>query len=431
MKHVSRPGFCPRFEHVNRRSFLKGVLTTAGGLVVPNLGALFHSRALAAEAQKNGKRCILIWADGGASQFETFDMKPGRPHAGPFRPIASKLPGYQVCEYLPTIARHVDKMTIIRSMRTSRVDHPGGTYLMHTAHPAEPTIVHPEIGAVVAKHLGDFDSGLPSFVQEGGFNYSTPGSGILGPQYEPFKVGAGGKLPATVDRRTTPEHDSRRRELMRFQQESFLAEEKARPLASYDLAMTKSWELMERKNAFDVSGEWEKNRELYGDSEFGKSCLMARRLVESGVAFVEVQQQGSYDSHSDNSEWHKALLPPLDKAWSGLLVDLEQRGMLDDTLVVWVGEVGRTPRINNRAGRDHYVKAWSAALAGGGVKRGLVYGKTDEDGAAIVDSPVTEGDFFATIYKTLGIDPHTSHYAGLRPVPIVPETSKVVGDLLA
>ncbi|MEX0701640.1 MAG: DUF1501 domain-containing protein [Planctomycetales bacterium] len=427
-----KSGFCPTFEHVNRRSFLKGVLATAGGMAVPNLGALFNSQTIAAEAQKQGKRCILLWMAGGVSQFETFDMKPGRPNAGPFRPIDSKLPGFQVCEYLTTIAQHVDKMTIIRSMRTSDPGHSAGTYIMHTAHKAEAAVSHPEIGAVVAKHLGDPNSPLPSFVQQQGGGESFPnfGAGILGPQYQPFKVGSGGQLPAFINRQLKPEEELRRRELVRFQQDRFAADHKAEPFQSYDLAMQKSWQLMEMKSAFDISQEWEKHKDLYGGSEFGKNCLMARQLVESGVPFVEVSQ-ANYDSHSDNAEWHKALLPPLDKAWSGLLIDLEQRGLLDSTLVIWMGEIGRTPGINNRAGRDHYVKTWTTALAGGGVKRGLVYGKTDKDGVNVEDSPVTEGDYFSTIYKTLGIDPATKHYVGIRPIPIVPEHSKVVDDLLA
>lgn len=425
-------GLCPTVEHVNRRSFLKGVLATAGGLAVPNLGALFNSPTIAAEVQQKKKHCILLWMAGGVSQFETFDMKPGRPNAGPFRPIDSAIPGYQVCEYLPTMATLVNELTIIRSMRTSTPDHSAGTYLMHTSHPREQTVSHPEIGAVVAKYLGDPNSPLPSFVQQsgGGESFPNAGSGLLGPQYQPFRVGSGGKLPSFVNRQLNAQEDLRRRELVDFQQEKFLANHRTDAFRSYDEAMRKSWHLMEAKSAFDISKEWEKYKELYGNSEFGKNCLMARKLVEAGVPFVEISQ-ANYDSHSDNAEWHKALLPPLDKGWSGLLIDMKQRGLLDDTLVIWMGEIGRTPRINNRAGRDHYVKTWTTALAGGGMKKGLIYGKTDADGRQVTENPVTEGDYFATIYKALGIDPETKHYVGLRPIPIVPEHSKVVDELLA
>jgi uncharacterized protein (DUF1501 family) len=158
--------------------------------------------------------------------------------------------------------------------------------------------------------------------------------------------------------------------------------------------------------------------------------MLARKLVEAGVPFVEVGQS-SYDTHADNFIGHKGLVPAMDRAWAGLLTDLEQRGLLDDTLVIWMGEIGRTPNINNRAGRDHYVRSWSTALAGGGIKAGLVYGASDEDGRDVKDNPVTEGDFFATIYQTLGIDPALENYNGLRPIPVAPFGSKVVSDLLA
>ncbi|MCA9113717.1 MAG: DUF1501 domain-containing protein, partial [Planctomycetaceae bacterium] len=187
--------------------------------------------------------------------------------------------------------------------------------------------------------------------------------------------------------------------------------------------------LKSAREVFDIDAEWEKNRDLYGDSGFGKRCLMARRLIEAGVPFVEVGQS-SYDSHADNFMWHRGLLPPMQHAWAGLLEDLDQRGLLEDTLVVWMGEIGRTPRINNRSGRDHYVRSWSTALAGCGVKGGVVYGASDQDGVDVQDNPVTEGDFFATVYTALGIDPTTSNYTGVRPIPLAQFNSKVISDIL-
>ncbi|MEO2010112.1 MAG: DUF1501 domain-containing protein, partial [Pirellulaceae bacterium] len=183
------------------------------------------------------------------------------------------------------------------------------------------------------------------------------------------------------------------------------------------------------QSVFKIDNEWEKYRDLYGDSAFGRRCLMARRLIEEGVPFVEVGQS-SYDSHADNFVWHRALVPPMEHAWAGLMADLEQRGLLEHTLVVWMGEIGRTPKVNNRSGRDHYVRSWSTALAGCGVKGGVVYGESDKDGVDVKDNPVTEGDFFATIYQALGIDPDTEHYNGVRPIPIAPFGSSVVQDVL-
>ena len=183
--------------------------------------------------------------------------------------------------------------------------------------------------------------------------------------------------------------------------------------------------LQQARDAFKTDAEWPKCRDLYGDSEFGKRCLLARKLVEAGVAFVEVGQS-SYDSHADNFGWHRGLLPPMEHAWAGLMTDLKDRGLFDKTLIVWTGEIGRTPQINNRAGRDHYVRCWSTALAGCGIKGGQTYGASDADGVEVKDKPVTEGDFFATIYKALSINPKTENKAGLRPVPLAPFGSKVV-----
>jgi arylsulfatase A-like enzyme len=188
--------------------------------------------------------------------------------------------------------------------------------------------------------------------------------------------------------------------------------------------------LQHSRGVFNIDGEWEKYRDSYGDSAFGRRCLLARKLVEAGVAFVEVGQS-SYDSHADNFGSHKGLVPPMDQAWAGLLADLKERGLLEKTLVVWTGEVGRTPQINNRAGRDHHVRSWTTALAGCGIKGGVVYGSSDEDGVDVKENPVREGDFFATIYHALSIDPATENLAGVRPVPLAPFGSQVVADLVA
>ncbi|MFT7641228.1 MAG: hypothetical protein ACI9G1_002974, partial [Pirellulaceae bacterium] len=181
---------------------------------------------------------------------------------------------------------------------------------------------------------------------------------------------------------------------------------------------------------FKVDAEWEKYRDKYGDTKFGRRLMMARCMVEAGVSFIEVGQSG-YDTHADNFTGHKALVPTMDQAWAALLDDLEERGILDDTLVVWMGEIGRTPRINNRSGRDHYVRSWTTALAGGGVKGGLVYGASDKDGVDVKDNPVTEGDFFATVYSALGIDPAAENFSGVRPIPLAPFGHNVVKDILA
>jgi hypothetical protein len=418
---------CSRVEHLSRRALLKGALATAGGAVVMNWGGLTGTKALADEVRKQGKHCILLWMNGGASQFETFDMKPGQPTGGPFRPIDSNVPGVRVCELLPKMSQQMDKVAVIRSMRTSEVDHPGGIYLMHTGYRPSATVRFPEIGAIVAKYQGTDGANLPNFIKVS--SNGDAGSGFLGPKYQPFGIGPEGTLPPFSVSQMETGREQRRHDLRTFAEEQFAETNRSEVATMHREAYEAARRLQKGREVFRIEAEWAKNRDLYGDSEFGKRCLLARRLVESGVAFVEVGQS-SYDSHADNFAWHRGLLPPMEHAWAGLLTDLKQRGLLDRTLVVWTGEIGRTPSINNRVGRDHYVRCWSTALAGCGIKGGQAYGSSDTKGIEVKENPVTEGDFFATIYQALSIDPTEENHAGLRPVPLAPFGSKVVKDLL-
>ena len=418
---------CTPHEHLSRRALLKGTLATTAGGVVMNWGGLVGVPAFADEVRKQQKHCILLWMNGGASQFETFDMKVGRPTGGVFRPIDTNLPGVQVCELMPKIARQMDQLAVIRSMRTSEVDHPGGIYLMHTGYRPSANVRFPEIGAIVAKYQGREGSDLPDFVKVS--SQGDAGAGFLGPKYQAFGIGSEGGLPPFSVSSMKPEAELRRHELRSFVEERFQRERNAETARMHREAYEAARRLQNGRAVFNLDAEWEKYRDLYGDSAFGRRCLLARRLVESGVAFIEVGQS-SYDSHADNFGWHKGLVPPMEHAWAGLLTDLKDRGLLEKTLVIWTGEIGRTPKINNRAGRDHYVRCWTTALAGCGVKGGVVYGASDVDGVDVKDNPVTEGDFFATIYQALSIDPKTENFAGVRPVPLAPFGSKVVADLL-
>jgi hypothetical protein len=420
--------YCSSAEHVSRRAFLQGTLLTAGGWAVPNWGGLFHSASIAAETQKRGKRCILLWMNGGASQIDTFDMKPGRTTGGPFRPIASRVTGLQVCEYLPKIAQHADRLAVIRSMRTQSPDHPDGIYHMHTCYKMAERVPHPELGAVIAKYVGRSDSDLPSFVRMG--PTGNAGAGYLGPEYAPFSLDRDSRLPYFTQSYLQPAAAQRRSDLLKFAEDGFARDHRAEPFASHRLAEEKSWRLLRAKSVFDTTKDWPKYRDLYGASDFGRGCLLARKLVEAGVPFVEIGQD-NYDSHADNFGCHKANMHVLDVAWTGLLQDLHERGLLQDTLVVWMGEVGRTPYINNRAGRDHYIHGWTVVLAGGGIKGGQVYGATDADGKDVKDRPVSEGDLFATIYTTLGVNPRAKHYVGTRPIWLTPEGAKPIRTLLA
>ncbi len=424
-------GHCTPHEHMSRRALLKGLAFAGVGAAaapVMNWGNLVDAPAFAADAKKKSKQCILLWMNGGASQFETFDMKVGRRTGGPFREIKSNLPGYHVCELIPKMAKQMDKVTVIRSMRTSEVDHPGGIHLMHTGYSMAANVRFPEIGAIVAKYNGRDDANLPQFIKIS--SNGNSGAGFLGPKYAPFSMGHDGNLPTFAGRTIDEKTDERRQGLRGFLEENYAKDHSAETSKYHREANAAALRLQHARGAFKTDDEWPKNKELYGDSLFGKQCMLARKLIESGVPFVEVGQSG-YDTHADNFTGHKGLLPPMDHAWAGLLTDLSQRGLLDNTLVIWMGEIGRTPSINNRDGRDHYVKAWTTVLAGGGVKRGLVYGETDADGIEVKTNPVTEGDYFATIYTALGIKHDDENYAGVRPIPLAPFKSKVVKEILA
>ena len=364
----------------------------------------------------------------GSSQFETFDMKPESRYGGLFRPISTNVSGTHVCELMPKISQMMDKLCVIRSMRTSQVDHPGGIYLMHTGYQPTPNVRFPEIGAICAKYLGREDADLPSFVKIS--SNGNAGGGFLGPKYQPFSLNHSGKLPSFAKSHDDADKERRRHDLRAFVEDQFARDHKVETARMHREAYDASRRLQNALPVFEFADEWPKYEELYGDSLFGRRCLIARRLVEAGVPFVEVGQSG-YDTHADNFTGHRGLVPPMEHAWAGLITDLEQRGLLENTLIIWMGEIGRTPRINNRSGRDHYVRAWSTALAGCGVKGGLVYGSTDKDGVDVADGKVTEGDFFATVYKTLGLDPEEENYAGSRPIPLAPFGSSVVKDLLA
>ena len=414
-------------SHLSRRAFIKGAAVSGGGLILPNWGGLAHARSAAREVTKAKKRCILLWMNGGASQIDTFDMKPGRATGGPFRPIPSKVNGLQVCEYLPKMAQAADKLAVIRSMKTQSPDHPDGIYHMHTCYKMAERTPHPEIGSVIAKFNGNPDGDLPSFVRMGATG--NGGAGYLGPKYEPFGIDRTGRLPYFTSPYLSNEQEEKRADLFRLVEDEFAADHKAEPFDSHRTGKERAWRLLKAKGVFDVAKEWEKAKGRYGDTEIGRGCFMAKNLVEAGIPFVEVGQE-NYDSHGDNFVVHKANMQCLDPAWSSLLTDLAESGQLDDTLVIWMGEVGRTPQINNRAGRDHFISAWTVVLSGGGIKGGVVYGASDADGKTVKDNPVSEGDLFATIYAALGINHRAKHYHGTRPVWLTPEGAKPVKELL-
>lgn len=415
-----------------RRQFLSSA--AAGTAVAANMGLLdtLKSPCLAGELKRQQKRVILLWLAGGASQLETWDPKPGRPTGGPYRAIDTNVPGIQISELLPRLAQRMHHTAIIRSLNTGVADHGGGASLMETGR-RQDGFDYPDLGAIVARELSRADSEVPDYVS---MYTSTEGrrkgtSGFLGSRYAPMFLSES-MVPENIHRlEAISDADHRERnDLRQLLAERFAREHKSQVVQSHMTAYQRVRGIMASEKLFDVEQEPQSMRDFYGPTQFGQQCLVARRLCEAGVPFVKVARAW-WDSHGQNFETHRELCADLDRSMSALLDDLEQRGLLENTLVITLGEFGRTPNINGSLGRDHFARAWSTSLSGCGIKGGTVYGKTDEDGQTVVDGETKAGDLFATIFSAIGIDPHTDYYVGSRPIPIVDFGCEAVPDVLA
>jgi hypothetical protein len=440
---------------LSRRDWFR--LSTAGVLGASVSGWLETlSRAAAPPVPRKGA-CILLWMNGGPSQTDTFDLKPGHANGGPFKPIATSVPGIQISEHLPKIARYVHRMAIIRSLTTKEGDHGRATHLMHTGYLPQGPIAHPTLGSLVSKELGRGDAPLPNFVTIApfrAFNPASHASGFLGPAHAPLIIGEnagygpglrGGyqealKVQDLVPANKVPDsHVSSRIDLLRGLGTDFTAARPDTPGKSHDTAVERAVRLMRTSagKAFDLDEEPEKLRDAYGRNLFGQGCLLARRLVERGVPFVEVSHSGvnggglGWDTHGDNFNQVSALSAVLDPAWATLMMDLENRGLLDSTLIVWMGEFGRTPQINNGRGRDHFTDAWSAVLSGGGIKGGQAFGRTTKDGTKVEENPVRVSDLLATVCKAIGMDPDKANLTNGRPIRIVEKGARPIREVLA
>ncbi|MCS6978081.1 MAG: DUF1501 domain-containing protein [Gemmatales bacterium] len=409
----------------SRRSFLRDVAVGTGGLAA--LSWMDTMRLHAHEMRKQGKACILLFMPGGPSQFETFDPKPGTETGGPTQAIDTAVPGIRIAEHWPRVAEQMKELAIIRSMTNREGNHQRAQYELHTGYALSGSIKYPSLGAIVASELADPGFDLPHYVHIGGRD--PAGSGFLGMTFAPFTVMDPNRMPANVElpRGTDPKRFTRRLQLMEKLERDFAeagAEAKvADHKAVYETAS--QMVLSPRIKAFDLSQEKDALRDRYGRTPFGQGCLLARRLVETGVTFVEVQTSGgmgvgNWDTHDNNFERHKTLAGITDPAFAALIADLKDRGMLERTLVIWMGEFGRTPNINGRNGRDHYPRAFSVVLAGCGIRGGMVYGQTDPLGRAVVENPVTVRDLFSTICHALGINPAKENMSSVgRPIKIV------------
>jgi hypothetical protein len=433
---MSRPtSFCGSPEHgVSRRGFL-GAAAATGAAFAADMSRLnsLKSQVLADELKSQQKHVILLWLAGGASQLETFDPKPGRPTGGPYRPIATSAPGVHISELLPGVAQRMGHTAIIRSLNTKIGDHGGGATLMETGRREEPGTEFPDMGAICARELGRADSQVPDYVS---MYTSTEGrrkgtSGFLGARYAPMFLSDQMK-PQNIEMPPgLSDVDHRERaDLRNLLAKRFAGGRPSEVVASHNYAYQRVRGIMASETLFDVSGEPQAMHDLYGPTQFGQQCLIARRLVEAGTPFVKVARAW-WDSHGQNFETHRELCADLDRGLCALIDDLKQRGLLEHTLIVTLGEFGRTPQINPSLGRDHFASAWSCSLHGAGIKGGACYGKTDEDGKTVADGEIGAGDLFATIFEAIGIGHHKEYYLGARPIPIVDFGANPVTDVLA
>lgn len=360
----------------------------------------------AAETGAKAKSLILLWLNGGPSQLETFDPHPGGEFGGPTKAIDAAQPGVQIAEGLPRVAEEMTSIALIRSMVGKEGDHDRARYLMKTGYRPNPSVAHPSIGAVLASELPIAGAEIPRYVTILSNDRFARG-GYLGEAHDPFRIWDPQHPPGNIQRTVSNERFDHRLAGMNVIESALARRNKnleARTLHRHQMERALAMMDSEQLKAFDIGEETVQTRRMYGDTAFGRGCLAARRLVEVGVRCVEVQLAG-WDTHADNFEGHKVQNEQLDPALAGLVKDLRDRDMLDSTLVVCVGEFGRTPRINPLDGRDHWAKGFSAALAGGGVQGGRVVGATDPLAKKDPQDPVNVEDLFATILTALGVDP--------------------------
>ena len=441
---------------ISRRDYLR--LSALGVLGTGMSGWL---KRLAAETADNPQRkgsCILLWMSGGPSQTDTFDLKPQHENGGPFKAIDTDVPGVQISEHLPQLAKVMKHLVPIRSMSTKEGDHTRATYLLRTGYLPSGPLSYPTLGSLLSKELGSTHADLPNFVSIAPNKTLSPnayGPGFLGPQFAPLIVGEGtGIVPndaANVDAALkvknltlptgiTRQQADERLSILKDLETEFSATHPGTPTSSHRSAYTAAVRMMRSKaiEAFQLDKEPDALRDAYGRNRFGQGCLLARRLIEQGVPFVEVSLNGvqgnntfGWDTHQENFEAVKSLSEVLDPAWGTLMTDLEQRGLLDSTLIVWMGEFGRTPKINQNTGRDHFPAAWTTVLGGGGIRGGQVIGKTSEDGMKVTDQPVVVPDLMATICAALGLDPQQQNMSNIgRPIPLADHGAKPITSLL-
>jgi hypothetical protein len=403
---------------LDRRGFLRGIGLGAAGLF--GLGFSDLMAVHADDLRKRNMSCILLWMQGGPSQFETWDPKPDHANGGKTKVIDTAVPGIKVAAGWEKTAAAMKDVALIRSMTNKEGNHQRATYQLHTGYAPTGTVKHPSFGCVAAAELGDAKFDLPHIVSIG--PGTTVGAGLLGVAFEPFQVPNPLQPPANVRLPVAEDRFRRRLGLMQSLEREGYARAGGGDRVREHHALykqTMGMVLSPRMKAFDLEAEDGKLRDAYGRTPFGQGCLLARRLVQAGVTFVEVRSNG-WDTHQDNHDRVSNLAGQVDPAFASLIHDLKRHGMLEKTLVVWMGEFGRTPKINPNAGRDHFPRVFSVALAGGGIKGGQVIGASSPDGTAVKDRPVAVNDLLTSFCHALKIDPKKENMSPVgRPIKIV------------
>ena len=414
---------------MTRRHFMKH-LSGASALTVPALTMGQTMLTHAQDLKKRRKSAILLWMGGGPATIDLWDLKPGAATGGPFRPIATS-GNAQITEHMPLFAKQMHHMAVVRSMSTREADHGRGRYYMHTGYVPNPNIEHPSYGAVLSHQLMHQREELeiPPFVSVGG---GSIGPGFLGMAWAPFSVNSNGQV-RNLQMGLDDERLMQRMYALDLIEKGFIDQKRGSAATDHQKILKKTLNLMTSKqmDAFKVASEPEDVKERYGATNFGRGCLMARRLVEQGVPFIEVGL-GGWDNHQNiHTTLADNKLPEMDKAMSALVQDLEERGLLEDTAIIWMGEFGRTPRINGNAGRDHWARSWSVLVGGGGMNGGIAVGATNDDGTRVETEPYTSQDVMASVCKALGISLQTTFTSRSgRPMKIA-NSGKVIKELFS
>lgn len=425
-----KPMCRPADHQISRRRMMGGLAGATAGL---GLGSLLKP-AVAEEMKTKEKQVLLVWLDGGMSQLESWDPKPNTQYGGPFRSISTKLPGVEISELMPKMAQRMDRVSLVRSMRTEDPNHSSGVGKILRGHPKNRGVVYPFLGSAVAKLLGPCASGLPPYiwVKPGSGGFISKYAGFLGAKYGALALGDG-KPPENMLPPEGLSHadDLARNRLRKLFNERYAAQHRPDSSEAHSYVYDVAHKLMERADLFDESRLSDADRQRYGTHDLGRHMLLGRRLLEAGVRFVKVTSYG-WDTHGDNFNSHASRMPKVDQSLSALLDDLEDRGMLDHVLVIVMAEFGRTPRINGSVGRDHWPNAWSLAMAGTGIRPGVIVGETNAEGTDIITEPYDIGAMFHTWFRALGINPNTTEYMnGTQPLPIAHDDMSAVEELLA